>query len=375
MVDGGIESEPLDVLVVSQPADYGVAVCVRQLVGAAVAAGHRVVVACPGSEEGPLARWVVEAGAVHERLSLVRRPGFRDLRAVWSLRKLARGRDVMHLHSSKAGAVGRLAGATLGRSSRPVVLFTPHYWSWQVGGRLAVVYRGIERLLGNRCDAIVAVSEQEASEGRSVLGSDVSHLTVIPNGVDRVHFSPDGVRSKRKTDSPLIVLGGRLSEQKGQDLAIRALAELQDRRVRLRLVGDEHPVGEKDRLERLAVSVGVEDRIEWWGKVADTAPEYRAADVVIAPSRWEGMSLVFLEAMACGKAIVVGDVFGSDALDSAGLIVPTDDVSALTSAIDRLLEDETGRRRLGEAARLRSGSYDVATTLARNLELWSDLAR
>jgi glycosyltransferase involved in cell wall biosynthesis len=140
-------------------------------------------------------------------------------------------------------------------------------------------------------------------------------------------------------------------------------------------VGDEHPLGEKDRLEGLAVSLGVDDRIEWWGKVADTAPEFRAADVVIAPSRWEGMSLVFLEAMACGAAMVVGDVFGSDAVGPAGVIVPPDDADALGEAIDGLLENAHRRRRLGEAARERSRSYDLATTLARNLQMWSDLAR
>ena len=87
------------------------------------------------------------------------------------------------------------------------------------------------------------------------------------------------------------------------------------------------------------------------------------------------MSLVFLEAMACGKALVVSDVFGSDAVGSTGVIVPPDDADALTHAIDGLLEDESGRRLLGEAARQRSSSYDVATTLARNLQMWSDLAR
>lgn len=368
------ERSGLDVLIVSQPVEYGVAVCVRQQAEAAVKAGHRVKVACPGPEHGPLADWVEAAGAEHVPLALVRQPGPLDLTAVWHLRKLARDRDVVHLHSSKAGAVGRMAISSLGRGARPAVVFTPHYWSWQVGGRLARVYRWIERVLARRCDAIVAVSEQEAAEGRTVLGSAVDHTVVIPNGVDRVRFNPDGARAERPEGSALIVCVGRLSEQKGQDLAIQALARLEQERVLLRLVGDEHPPGEKRRLQALAESLGVSDRIEWTGSVPDTAPHLRAADIVIAPSRWEGMSLVFLEAMACGAAMVVADVFGSDAVGAAGVIVPVDDVGGLADAVDGLLSNEERRQRLGEAARARSADYDVATTLARNLQLWGELA-
>jgi glycosyltransferase involved in cell wall biosynthesis len=363
---------PLDVLMVSQPVNYGVAVFVRQLTEAAVAAGHHVTVACPGADKGPLAGWIRSAGAKHEVLNMARQPGPRDVLDLWSIRRLARGRDVVHLHSSKAAALGRAAGLSLGRR-RPAIVVTPHYWSWLVGGRLAGLYRWIERILARRCDAIVAVSRREASEGRATLRV-TDHITLIHNGVDRDRFSPDGVRADRDLGSPLIVCVGRLSEQKGQDLAIRALARLSDRTARLRLVGNESASGERDRLETLATSLGVADRIEWRGQVTDAAPELRAADIVVAPSRWEGMSLVFLEAMACGAALIVADVSGSEVVEDAGVIVPTDDPKALADAIERLLTDPALRGRLGEAARERTREYDLATTMRRNIELWAALA-
>lgn len=366
-------SAGLDVLLVSQPVSYGVAVFVRHLAEAAVAAGHRVTVACPGPERGPLARWVEAAGATHVALDMARGPALRDVGDLWSIRRLARGRDVVHLHSSKAAALGRVASLSLGRR-RPAVVMTPHYWSWLVGGRLAPLYRWIEQVLARTGDAIVAVSEREAREGRAVLG-DHAQITLIHNGVDRSRFSPDGVRAPRDADAALLVCVGRLSEQKGQDVAIRALARLRDRTARLRLVGDESAPGERRRLEVLATSLGVADRIEWRGEVADPAPELRAADVVIAPSRWEGMSLVFLEAMACGAALVVSDVAGSEILVDAGVIVPPDDPQTLAEAVDALLDDPDRRVRLGEAARERSGSYDLGSTLQRNLDLWCELVR
>ena len=363
---------PLNVLIVSQPVDYGVAIYVRQLTEAAVAAGHDVTVVSPGADRGPLRGWIKNIGAGHQTLDMARKPAPRDVLDLLALRRLSRGKDVVHLHSSKAGALGRVAALSLARRHRPTVVVTAHYWSWLVGGRWAPLYRWIERLLARRCDALVAVSEGEAMEGRVVLGPSAP-LKLIQNGVDREHYSPEGDAADRDRDATLVVCVGRLSHQKGQDVAIRALASLEDRRARLRLVGAESGAGERARLQALAASLGVNDRIEWRGAVDDTAPEYRAADLVVAPSRWDGLSLALLEAMACGAAIVASDVNGSESLGDAGVIVPPDDPEALAERIDRLLEDAPGRRRLGESARTRSGSFDLASTMQRNLDLWSGL--
>lgn len=367
-------STPLRVLIVSQPASYGVAVYVRHLTEAAVASGHSVTVACPGASRGPLAGWIEAAGARHQVLNMAREPALRDAFDLWAIRRIARDHDVVHLHSSKAAALGRVAVTSLGRS-RPAIVVTPHYWSWMVGGKLAGLYRWIERILARSCDVIVAVSERDAAVGRAVLGAAADRITVIHNGVDRAAFTPEGARADRPDASPLITCVGRLSEQKGQDVAIRSLARLRDTAAQLRLVGDESAIGTRARLEAIATSLGVADRIQWRGPVADTAAEFRAADLVIAPSRWEGMSLVFLEAMACGAPMIVTDVAGSEVVQGVGVVVPPNDPDRLAEAIDGLLEDEARRRRLGVSARERSASYDLASTLRRNLDLWSRLAR
>jgi glycosyltransferase involved in cell wall biosynthesis len=366
-------NRPLDVLIVSQPVAYGVAIYVRQLTQAAVEAGHQVTVVSPGADRGPLAGWVEETGAAHHTLDMARMPGPRDVLDLLTLRRLARGKDVVHLHSSKAAVLGRLAASSMSRRRRPAIVVTAHYWSWLVGGRWAPLYRWIERLLARRCDVIVAVSGREASEGRAALGPSAP-VRLIPNGVDRDHFSPDGVKADRNPGAPLLVCVGRLSHQKGQDVAIRALALLRDRMARLRLVGAESCGGERADLEALAESLGVSDRIEWRGGVDDTAPEYRAADVVVTPSRWDGLSLALLEAMASGAPIVASDVNGSESLGDAGVIVPPDDPRALAHAIDELLRDPSARLHLGAAARARSGSFDLASTMRQNLDLWSELA-
>lgn len=357
----------MDVLIVAQPTTGGVAVCVRQLARAAVEAGHRVTVACPADVHGPLAGWVAAAGASHHALDLRRSASPLDFAHVVQLRRLARGREVVHLHSSKAGAVGRLAVRSLGRN-RPRVVFTPHAWSWLVNSPMRALYRWIERALAGWADAIVCVSEGERALGAAVLGA-AHDLVVIPNGVDREVYSPEGPKAAR-TRQPLIVCVGRLSPQKGQDVAVRALAELAQPDAVLRLIG-EGP--DREALEELAVQLGVADRIDWVGHTQDVASHLRAADVVIAPSRWEGLSLVLLEAMASGAAVVASDVAGVEVLEGVGIVVSPGGHVELAREIEALLADDELRQRLGRLARQRSEEFALEDTLQRNLELWRQL--
>ena len=359
----------LDVLIVTQPVDGGVAACAQQLIKAAVAASHRVTVVSPSEATASFALEATRSGARHVTLlDHERKPQLRDIQAVLAVRRLMSENDIVHLHSSKAGAVGRLAALSLGRK-RPPVVFTPHAWSWLVGGRAAMLYRALERVLARACDVIVAVSASEAAEAARVLKGASRKMIVIDNGVDRERFSPDGPQARRDT-APLIVCVGRLTRQKGQDVALRAVAAMRTQQVRIRFVGD----GDNEQFVTLARTLGIVDRVEWVGPIADVASQYRAADVFLASSRWEGMPLVLLEAMACGTAIVTTQVHGVEALGDAGVLVPPEDHEAIARALDALCDDPTLRRDLGREARIRSEAYGVERSTASNLEMWDRLA-
>src|SRR5207302_6885790 len=121
--------------------------------------------------------------------------------------------------------------------------------------------------------------------------------------------------------------------------------------ARLRLVGsgpDEHV------LRALATDMGLADRVEFTGFCADPAPHLRAADITIVPSRWDGLSLSLLEAMACGRAVVTTRVPGSAELAGAGIVIEPDDEAALATAMDELVLDSERRRHLGQLARERA---------------------
>jgi glycosyltransferase involved in cell wall biosynthesis len=359
--------DPRRVLIVSQATVDGVAVCIRDLVQAAIAEGYQPTVACPPG--GDLAAWATERRAAWARLDMRRSPHITDLSAVIRIRSLARSHAVVHLHSSKAGAVGRLALASLGHR-RPPSVFTPHGWSWLVGGWLAPVYRRFERLMMPVTTAVVAVSTEERSAGRAVLGPQAARIRVIPNGVDAARFRPEGPRAERAAD-PLIVFAGRLCHQRAPDLAVTALSLMRTPGARLRLIGEGE---DRAAVAAQARALGLSRRVELAGFHPDPAPDLRAADVVIIPSRYDGMSLVLLEAMACGAAVVATRVAGSSVLDGAGVLIPTEDPAALARAVDALLADPDRRRLLGQAARQRAVRHcSIAHSLNAILALWQDL--
>ncbi|WP_432055447.1 glycosyltransferase [Streptomyces sp. bgisy022] len=172
--------------------------------------------------------------------------------------------------------------------------------------------------------------------------------------------------------APWVVCVGRLCPQKGQDLLLRAWDTVL-RRVpgaRLVLVGDGP---DRDRLRALAPG-----SVAFAGAVADPVPWYRAADLVVLPSRWEGMALAPLEAMACGRPVVLSDVDGARESLPPSLaphcLVPPRDPDALAAAVTALLLDPPLRASLGARGRRHVlSTHDVRHTTRAVAALYRDL--
>ena len=202
-----------------------------------------------------------------------------------------------------------------------------------------------KRLTSRAVDRHVGVGEHTSREIEELIGLPAGSVLTIHNGVpDEPHEA-----APRPRPGPLIGAIGRLEPQKGYDILIRALAEIDA--ATLVLVGEG---SERAALEKLARGVGVEDRIVWIGW-SDNARGYLSAfDVFAFPSRFEGFPLAVLEALLAGNAVVASDV-GSTAEavrnGETGLLVPPGDPATLAGAIRRLLADDGLRRRLGEQGR------------------------
>ncbi|WP_405964227.1 glycosyltransferase [Streptomyces sp. NBC_00723] len=337
------------VLHLTQPVDGGVARVVTDLTRAQLADGLHVTVACPA---GRLAGDLRSLGADVRHWAASRSPGPSLPGEVRRLvRLLAEVRpDLVHAHSAKAGLAGRLAV----RGRIPTV-FQPHAWSFEaVGGTTAALALKWERFGARWADRLVCVSEAERTTGlRARIGGQVS---VIPNGIDPERFHPASVDTVRASllpelapAAPLVVCVGRLCRQKGQDVLLTAWTDIA-RKVpgaRLVLVGD-GPDGERLRSR-------APESVLFAGAVADAVPWYQAADLVVLPSRWEGMALAPLEALACGRPVVVTDVDGArESLPTAlapRCLVPAEDPAALAGAVAGLLLDPLLRESLGQQGR------------------------
>lgn len=360
------------ILHVSQPVDAGVARCVADFAADQVRRGWKVTVACPS--DGPLRGEVEARGANHVHWLAWRPPGPRVFGEARRLARILRSVDpeIVHLHSSKAGLAGRLAV----RGSRPTV-FQPNAWSFEAAdGIVRSAAVAWERFGARWADAVVCVSEAEKQRG--IEHGIAARWRVVTNGVDLRAFSEASAAERAAARErltlprgPLAVCVGRLSQQKGQDVLLSAWPSV-TRRVpdaELFLVGNGP---EEQRLKSMAPPgvrfAGQRDDVEEW---------LAAADLVVLPSRWEGLSIGLLEALARGRSIVATDVAGAaEAIGSeAGAIVPVEDKSALADEVTKRLLDPSLAEAEGRAARSRAErSHDLDRTTARIAELYAELS-
>ena len=359
------------VLHVAQPTIGGLVSCVGDPVADQVRRGWDVCVASP--PEGDLPDVATRAGASFRPWPAKRSPGPSSIGETRSLGALVRevDPDLVHLHSSKAGLCGRLAL----RGRLPTV-FQPQAWSFHAaGGAVGWAAAAWERTGARWAHALVCASETERQDGERA--GIRAPWRVIYNGVDVERLSAVGEEEQRAArgrlglgEEPLAVCVGRLSRQKGQDVLLDAWPAVRERvaDAQLWLVGS----GE-DRVDLESRAVA---GVSFSGERDDVPDWLAAADVVVQASRWEGMSLAILEAMARGRSIVTTEVAGNrEALgQDAGAIVPPVHPAALAEEVSLRLGDPELRAAEGRAARERAvRSHDVRKTTAQTAELYLEL--
>jgi len=237
-------------------------------------------------------------------------------------------------------------------------------------------------------DAVLASCAVEAIQLEALYGADPARVEIVPLGVETAFFSPgDRAQARRAAglprDVPLLACVGRIQPLKGFDIAIRALGLLDDRLPNAHLViigGPSGPEGEAEeqRLRTLVQAFGLKDRVHL------LAPQphellstfYRAADLVLVPSRSESFGLVALEAGACGTPVVASAVGGLTTLvddGTTGFLVETRDATAFADAAATILGDPLLAAAMGDAAARRAIRYTWPATAARLRRLATDL--
>jgi len=236
-------------------------------------------------------------------------------------------------------------------------------------------------------DAICVSCPEEERQFRRLYGDPTGRIEIVPPAVEHAFFAPGDRRGARTaiglpTDRPVVLFVGRIQPLKGPDVAVRALAELSRTDARLVIVGGASGPGGDDEsrlLDALVDELGVRDRVVFVPPQPHhiLSSYYRAADVVVVPSRSESFGLVALEAAACGVPVVAGAVGGLLSLVHDGVtgwLVEGRDPARYARAIDQILGDPAGAAAMGAAAAVRARRYTWSFTAARLRRVYTDLA-
>jgi glycosyltransferase involved in cell wall biosynthesis len=342
------------ILMVHQPIDGGVARHVVDLFEGLTASGHEVVLCGPALPSASLLTSTVPADAPHASLAMERSiaPG-PDLRSLARFAQIVRAvrPDLIHAHSSKAGAVARI-----GRLLHPrvPVLYTPHgyafagFFEHETERR---AYREAERVLALLASGVVAVCEAEARLAASV-GSR-RRIRVVHNGIGTPPNRPVDPRVQEiARRGPVICTLTQLRPGKGIETLIDALPAVLARHPRVQVViAGDGPL--RDSLLTQALERGVARAINFLGEHGDPIAVLRGADVFLLTSWAESFPYVILEAMAVGLPVVSSDVGGiPEAITNgeSGLLVPARNAPATARALNELLDRDDLRARLGATA-------------------------
>ena len=237
-------------------------------------------------------------------------------------------------------------------------------------------------------DAVLASCDAEVAQLVRLYDADPSRVEIVPPGVDHAFFAPGQRRQARRgvalpEDGRMLLFVGRIQPLKGLEVAIGALAELTDRCPDSFLVvvgGPSGPEGEAevDRMRKLVADLGLTDRMRW---VPPQPHEllstfYRAADVVVVPSRSESFGLVALEAAACGIPVVASSVGGLTSLvedGRTGFLVEGRNPVDFAGALGDVLTDPVLAADLGRRAAIRAQDYTWSIAAERLRRLYGAL--
>lgn len=289
-----------------------------------------------------------------EQIEMERAIGKNDLKAIGKVRKLIKkyNPDIVYAHSSKAGAVARVADIGL----KNYCVYNPHGWAFNMrcSNKKKAMYAAIEKLAAPFCDKIICISD---AEKQSALDKNIckeGKLQVIFNGVDVDAYKAGAHGVVKRADLGIpddaFVVGmvGRVSPQKAPDVFIRMAKLMNDKIPNAYFIIVGNGMLENE-IREYAEAQGFSDRLHITGWVDNPMSYVELFDVGCLLSRWEGFGLALPEYMMAGKPIVATSV---DAIPNIikdgenGLLVNVDDYQMACDKVLKIWEDEKLKKML-----------------------------
>jgi glycosyltransferase involved in cell wall biosynthesis len=284
------------------------------------------------------------------------------------VRRLAAGADVVH---SQQVALHCWPAMRVARTLRKPCLL--RFACYGAGGDLAALsrHRFGGRLVAElrSADRLIALTAGGVGEIRGY-GLPAERIRRIPNGVDLDRFAVQAWPQVSDSEPLRLLFVGRLSRQKGTDVLLHALAlQRQRARFHLRVVG---VGGEEQSLRAQSASLGLEGFVEFCGSQENMLQHYAWSELVVLPSRFEGMPNVILEAMSCARPVLGTSVDGTSELlagGQCGWLVPAGDAAALAQGLERVVQERAALRSRGLAGRtIVERGYSMSRTAERYLQ-------
>lgn len=282
--------------------------------------------------------------------------------------------DVVHTHLFGGDIWGRTAAAI---ARVPLIVSSMQ----AVDLWLTPPQRALERWTSHVAHRLIAASEAVKHFYVSAVGVPEEKISVVYNGIDCARL-PAAVNRREKfrelgiPDRALLVaVACRLEAQKDLHTWLRAA-----RLITREIPGVEFVIAgegsQRQELQELGRSLGISERVHFLGLRNDVDELFSASDLMMFSSRFEGLSLALLEAMASGKAVIATDIGENRAViwhGCNGVLINPGDADALAGAAVRLLKDDKERQRLGEAARLTvQERFDVERWVGEILAIYEE---
>ncbi|GLC89776.1 glycosyltransferase family 4 protein [Lysinibacillus piscis] len=269
---------------------------------------------------------------------------FKDIKACWQLIALLQTikPDILAIHSSKAGILGRVAGGFL---QIPTV-FTAHGWSFTEGipMKRRWMYRWLEKAMQPMTTKIITVSHYDRQLAHSSKIAPPHKIATVHNGIWQE------AQTKVQQTCPRITMIARFEAPKRQDLLLEALLELQDLHWHMQFVGDGSA---REAAEKFVKHHNLTARVTFLGNQLDVSAILAKSQLFVLLSDWEGLPISIIEAMRAGLPIIATDVGGVGELvvdKSNGFLIAKHDKEQLKTKLQQLLTDKALCQKMSDAS-------------------------
>lgn len=309
----------------------------------------------------------------------------RNFKAWRQLRKVVREEDIdiIHCHNPMGGVLGRLAD--IGMKNKIPIIYTAHGFHFYSGAPLLnwILYYPVEKLLAKRTNALITINEEDYERARKLRLRQGGIVRKIPGvGIETEKFGrrlADRDAVRKELGIPMhgffLLSVGELNTNKNHQIVLRAVAGIKNKNICYGICGRG---AKKAELQKLAVKLGIDERVSFLGFRNDIPRVLAAADCFVFPSKREGLGIAAIEAMAAGVPMITSDCRGTreymkDGVN--GFVCKSGIEEEYIAAIHSMQMLQKKRNEFAQACRKEAARFDIGITDGIMRQVYAELLK